>query len=108
MVLPSPRSLSGPYPQQSTGPATRAHANWFPAPTLVALVIPETVTGVAELVSVPSPSAPSPPKPQHFTVPAFRTAHDASNPTAAEVTVHADGVTDALFVAVLDPFEFVA
>jgi len=49
---------------------------------LVAVVMPETSTGVVLSIMVPSPSSPLPLKPQHFTMPSVSRAHEVAKPRA--------------------------
>ncbi len=59
----------------------------FPAETAVAVVIPETMTGVEELVSVPVPSWPEPLYPQHVTLPSENRAQVWMFPAETAVAV---------------------
>jgi hypothetical protein len=68
-------------------PVSRAHECESPRAMLVAVVIPDTETGVVRWVVVPSPSSPLPLEPQHFTVPPVSTAHECPPPREMLVAV---------------------
>ena len=67
----------------------------LPAATATASAIPRTVTCEALLLVPPSPSCPSVPRPQHFTVPPVITAQEwllpAETATALEMPETATG-----------------
>ena len=72
-------------PQHLTDPpVSSAHECARPTETAVAVVIPETVTGVDELPELAFPSWPEVPRPQHFTAPPA-TAHEWDSPAATAV-----------------------
>src|SRR5450631_1759606 len=112
VVLPSPSWPTLLYPQHSTlPPETRAQA-WAPPTVIaVAVVIPETITGVVMhrhpvVIVVPLPSWPSLSDPQHITVPPESRPQTWPIPAATivvpEMPETATGLE--LFTVVLEPF----
>ena len=86
--VPSPSSPALLSPQHFAVPSVSTAHEWSnPRTTLVAVVIPETSTGVVRSVVVPSPSWPLLLKPQHFTLPSVSTAHEWEPPRAILVAV---------------------
>jgi hypothetical protein len=77
VLVPSPSLPWSFLPQHFIVPSvSKAHEWEVPRATLVAVVMPDTATGVELSVVVPSPSEPFPLLPQHFIVPSVSRAHE--------------------------------
>lgn len=75
----------------------------LPAETDVAVVIPDTLTGVVRYASVPSPSWPAPLSPQHLTVALLSLAHVCSSPPETAVAVVIPDTATGAFEFVVVP-----
>jgi hypothetical protein len=75
-------------PQHLAVPSVSTAHEWsVPTITLVAVVMPETSTGVVRSVVVPSPSWPLSFSPQHFTLPSVSKAQEWVIPVSILVAV---------------------
>ena len=70
---------------------------------LVAVVMPETSTGVVREKAVPSPSRPYSLEPQHFTLPSVSMAHEWESPRAMLVAVVMPETSTGVVLSVVVP-----
>ena len=71
---------------------------------LVAVVMPDTSTGVLLVVFVPSPRLPFLLEPQHITLPSIRRVHECCIPRATLVAVVIPDTSTGVALDVLFPF----